>query len=70
LPKGKKIAVDVSQSLAEHKTEMVNVENTVEAAEHSAKIGLLFTKAIPAIDQEAQEDKGEQPGKEEATVTE
>jgi hypothetical protein len=69
LPERKKIAVEVSQSLAEHKTEMVIVENTVEAAEHAAKIGLLLTEAIPAIEQEAQEDKGEQPGKEEATVT-
>ena len=49
---------------------MAIVEKTVEAAEHAAKIGLLFREAIPAIEQEAQEDKGEQPGKEEATVTE
>ena len=68
LPERKKIAVEVSQSLTEHKTEMVIVENTVEAAEHAAKIGLLFSTAIPAIEQEAQEDKGQQPGKEEATV--
>lgn len=68
LPERKKIAVDVSQSLAEHKTEMVIVENTVEAAEHAAKVGLLFTEAIPAIEQDKQEDKGQLPGKEDATV--
>ena len=68
LPERKKIAVDVSQSLLEHKIEMVIVENTVEAAEHAAKNGLIFTETIPAIEQEKKEDKGQEPGKEEATV--
>jgi phosphatidate phosphatase APP1 len=68
LPERKKIAVDVSQSLAEHKTEMVLIENTVEAAEHAARLGLVFTEAIPAIEQDKREDKGEEPGKEEAAV--
>jgi hypothetical protein len=47
-----------------------NCRNTVEAAERAARIGLLFTEAIPAIEQDKQEDKGQLPGKEEATVTE
>ncbi len=68
VPEREKIAVDVSQSLADHHVEMVIVENTVEAAEHAARIGLVFREAIPAIEQDKQEDKGEQPGKEEATV--
>jgi phosphatidate phosphatase APP1 len=68
LPERKKIAVEVSQSLAEHKTEMVLIENTVEAAEHAAKIGLVFTEAIPAIERDKREDKGEEPGKEAAAV--
>jgi phosphatidate phosphatase APP1 len=68
LPERKKIAVDVSQSLAEHKTEMVLIENTVEAAEHAARLGLVFTEAIPAIEQDKREDKGEEPGKEAAAV--
>mgnify|MGYP003575343982 FL=1 len=68
LPERKKIAVDVSQSLREHKVDMVIVENTVEAAEHAAQQGLIFTEAIGAIEQEKKEDKGEEPGKEEATV--
>jgi phosphatidate phosphatase APP1 len=68
LPERKKIAVDVSETLRSQKVEMVIVENTVEAAEHAAKNGLLFTKDLPAIEQEKKEDKGETPGKEEATV--
>jgi phosphatidate phosphatase APP1 len=68
LPQRKKIAVDVSQSLLEHKIEMIIVENTVEAAEHAAQNGLIFTETIPAIEQEKKEDKGEEPGKEDATV--
>lgn len=68
LPERKKIAVDVSESLRTHKVEMVIVENTVEAAEHAAKNGLIFTETIPAIIEEKKEDKGEKPGKEDATV--
>jgi phosphatidate phosphatase APP1 len=63
-----KIAVDISRSLAEHKVEMVVVDNTVEAAEHAAKAGLIYTEAIPAIEEEKKEDKGQKPGKEDATV--
>jgi phosphatidate phosphatase APP1 len=68
LPERKKIALDVSQSLTEHKIEMVIVENTVQAAEHAAKAGLIFTQAIPAIEQDKKEDKGQEPGKEDASV--
>jgi len=68
LPERKKIALDVSESLRAQKIEMVVVENTVEAAEHAAKNGLIFTEAIAAIEQEKKEDKGQEPGKEEATV--
>ncbi len=64
----KKIAVDVSQSMAEFKVEMVIVDNTVGAAEHAAQNGLIYTEAIPAVVQEKKEDKGEVQGKEEATV--
>lgn len=65
LSERKKIAVDVSQSLAESKVEMIIIDNTVIAAEHAAKSGLIFTEAIPAVEQEKKEDKGEAPGKEE-----
>ncbi|MGV3657043.1 MAG: phosphatase domain-containing protein, partial [Chitinophagaceae bacterium] len=68
LPERKKIAVDVSASLVAQKVEMVIVENTVEAAEHAAQTGLIFTETIPAIEHEKKEDKGEAPGKEDAAA--
>ena len=68
LPERKKIALEVSDSLRSHKVEMLLVENTAEAAEHAAQKGLLFTETIPAIEQETREDKGQEPGKEDATV--
>jgi phosphatidate phosphatase APP1 len=68
LPERKKIAVDISESLKTKKIEMVIVENTVEAAEHAAKAGLIFKEAIPDIHTDKKQDKGELPGKEEATV--
>jgi phosphatidate phosphatase APP1 len=68
LPEREQIAMDVSKSLLEDKVEMVIVDNTVEAAEHAAKIGLIYSEAIPGIEQEKKEDKGQEPGKEDATV--
>lgn len=69
LPERTKIAIDVSQSLLEHKVEMVIVENTVKAAEHAAKNKLIFTETIPAIEQEKKQDQGEEPGKEKLEAT-
>ena len=68
VPERKKIAVDVSASLKENKVEMIIVENTVKAAEHAAQTGLIFTEAIPAIELERKEDKGQIPGKEEPAI--
>ncbi|MBC7872409.1 MAG: App1 family protein, partial [Ferruginibacter sp.] len=68
IPERKKIAVAISESLRPYKIEMIIVENTVEAAKHAAENGLIFTQAIPAIEQEKKEDKGQAPGKEDATV--
>lgn len=68
IPERKQVAIDVSQSLLEHEIEMVIVENTAAAADHAAKTGLIFTEAIPAIEKDEKEDKGELPGKEELTV--
>jgi phosphatidate phosphatase APP1 len=68
LPEREQIALDVSRSLMEDKVEMLIVDNTVEAAEHAAKIGLIFSEAIPSIEQEKKEDKGQVPGKEEASA--
>ncbi|RYD58627.1 MAG: DUF2183 domain-containing protein [Sphingobacteriales bacterium] len=68
LTQREKIAIDISKELTEHKLEMVIVDNTAEAAEHAAKTGLIWREAIPAIEQDKAEDKGETAGKEEATI--
>jgi phosphatidate phosphatase APP1 len=59
------IAIDVSKELAADKVEMVIVDNTVEAAEHAARIKLIYTEAIPPIVNDKEQDKGETPGKKE-----
>ena len=64
LPERRQVAVDISDSLKEHKIEMVIVENTVSAAEHAAETGLIFSEAIPVIEEEKKADAGEKPGKE------
>ncbi|RYZ55851.1 MAG: DUF2183 domain-containing protein [Sphingobacteriales bacterium] len=68
LPDREKIAIDISKVLAEQKLEMVIVDNTVEAAEHAARTGLIFSETIPVIEQEKKEDKGQVAGKEDPTV--
>jgi phosphatidate phosphatase APP1 len=70
VPERTKIAEEIGQSFSQYKTEMLLVENTVEAAEHAAKTGLIFTEAIPAIEHDKKEDKGQEPGKQEATLLE
>ncbi|MES2874151.1 MAG: phosphatase domain-containing protein [Bacteroidota bacterium] len=62
-----KIAMDVSTELAEH-VELLIVDNTVEAAEHAARTGLIFTQSIPEIVNDKKQDTGEIAGKEEATA--
>jgi phosphatidate phosphatase APP1 len=59
-----KIAIQISKELIADKVEMVIVDNTVEAAEHAAKNGLIFTEEIPKIVVDKKQDKGELPGKE------
>lgn len=63
------IAMDISTELKDH-VDLVIVDNTVEAAEHAAKMGLIFSEAIPEIEIDKEQDKGEIAGKEEATVME
>ncbi len=65
LKEREKVAIEISKSLAGDKVEMVIVDNTVEAAEHAAKSGLIFTEAIPQIEVDKEQDKGEISGKEE-----
>jgi phosphatidate phosphatase APP1 len=62
-----KIAMDISSELQEH-VELLIVDNTVEAAEHAAKAGLIFTQAIPEIERDKMQDTGEIAGKEEASI--
>jgi phosphatidate phosphatase APP1 len=60
------IALDISKELLNDKVEMIIVDNTVEAADHAAKIKLIFTDTIPEIEVDKQQDKGQLPGKETA----
>ncbi|MDQ3290363.1 MAG: DUF2183 domain-containing protein [Bacteroidota bacterium] len=64
LPEREKIATAVSEEMKDHEVPMLVVDNTVEAAEHAAKLGLIFQEAIPAIETDKEQDKGEEPGKE------
>jgi phosphatidate phosphatase APP1 len=47
----------VSEELRNDKVEMLLVQDTVQAAEHAAKNGLIFTAAIPAVEAEKQKDE-------------
>lgn len=62
-----KIAIEVSRALSSDKVEMLIVDNTVEAAVHAAKTGLIFTETIPEIETDKKQDTGEIGGKEELT---
>lgn len=64
LPDRHKIAIDISNSLKEHKVEMLIVKDTVMAAEHAAKAGLIFQETVPVIEEDKKEDEGVLPGKE------
>jgi phosphatidate phosphatase APP1 len=59
-----KIAIEISKELVGEKVEMIVVDNSVEAAEHAAGIGLIYADAIPQIVVDKQQDKGEISGKE------
>ncbi|TGE28691.1 App1 family protein [Hymenobacter metallicola] len=47
----------VSEELRGDKVEMLLVQDTVQAAEHAARTGLIFTEAIPAVVEEKQKDE-------------
>jgi phosphatidate phosphatase APP1 len=64
LAERERIAIEFSKQLVDDKVEMVIVDNTVEAAEHAAKNGLIFSDAIPEIVIDKEKDKGQIPGKE------
>jgi phosphatidate phosphatase APP1 len=64
VPERESIAIEVARGLAQHKVEMILVDNTVEAAKHAASIGLIYKEAIPEVDADKKQDKGEIAGKE------
>jgi len=64
LPERERVAINVAKGVLKHKVEMVIVDNTVEAAKHAARIGLIGSETVPRIEQEKSKDKGEAPGKE------
>lgn len=68
LAEREKIAIDISKDLLDDKVEMVVVDNTVEAANHAAKLKLIFSEAIPDIVEDTKMDKGEKSGKQDLAV--
>jgi phosphatidate phosphatase APP1 len=70
LPEREQIAVKIKEELSKDKIEMIVLDNAEEAAEHAAKIVLIFSESIPEIKEEKEKDKGQIPGKEEATAME
>ena len=57
------VAIRISEELSAHEVEMIIVDNTIEAAEHAARTGLIFSEEIPGIVEDKKQDKGETPGK-------
>ena len=65
-----KIALEIAEKTRTQDLEMLIIDNAAEAAEHAAKIGLIYTETLPAIEIEKEQDKGILPGKEEASLLE
>lgn len=63
IPEKHRIAQDVAAQLKPLGVEMILTEHSVQAAEHAAASGLIFSEKIPAIEQDKQEDEGVQEGK-------
>lgn len=58
-----RIAEDISRNMPDPSVEMLIVENTVQAAEHAAKLGLIEQPSIKNIEEDKSLDKGELLGK-------
>ncbi|WP_204743254.1 App1 family protein [Pseudocnuella soli] len=65
IPEKHKIAQDVATELRSHGVEMILTEHSVQAAEHAAATGLIFSNALPEIEADKEQDQGELSGKEE-----
>lgn len=64
LAEREKIAIDISQELNKGGTvEMIIVDNSVEAADHAARTGLIFREDLPKIKHDKELDKGQKDGK-------
>jgi phosphatidate phosphatase APP1 len=63
LTERERIAVDISKSMLDDGVEMIIVDNTVEAAEHAARTGLIYNDALPKVAEDKRKDKGEIEGK-------
>jgi phosphatidate phosphatase APP1 len=63
LPERERVAINVANGLHKHKVEMVIVDNTVEAAQHASRIGLINRESIREIQKDKSRDKGEVSGK-------
>ena len=61
-------AQEIALALKQDGVEMILSENTVQAAEHAAATGLIFTETIAEIELDKQKDKGQLPGKIEAAI--
>jgi phosphatidate phosphatase APP1 len=59
VPERERIAVKISESLGADKVDMIIVDNTVEAAAHAARTGLISSDFIPEIEHVKAEDKGQ-----------
>ncbi|MBC6609732.1 DUF2183 domain-containing protein [Hymenobacter sp. BT507] len=57
LPDRAQLVEKVSDDLRDDNVEMLLVQDTVQAAEHAAAHGLVFTEAIPAVESEKQKDE-------------
>ena len=64
IPEKHQIAREVAAQLKPLGVEMILTEHTVQAAEHAAASGLIYSEKIPAIEQDKKEDEGVQEGKE------
>ena len=68
VPERRRITLELSEKLTQHKVEMVLMNDTSEAAAHATHTGLIYSDRIEAIEVDKAEDKGEKPGKEEPTA--
>jgi phosphatidate phosphatase APP1 len=57
LPERSAMVQKVSEQLLDDKVQMLLVQDTVQAAEHAARTGLVFHEAIPAVEQEKRKDE-------------